>query len=109
MRLRQFVPGLFVLSMIAAVAGLQVVGPLPVVCLLAAYGAANITASVAVAVRKGIKLLPLLPVVFTTLHLSYGFGFLVGLWRFWNTWGKTSGAPAFAERNANAASISGMY
>ena len=29
-----------------------------------------------------------LPIIFATLHLSYGLGFLAGLVRFWNRWGR---------------------
>jgi hypothetical protein len=51
------------------------------------YVVANLAASIAVAVRRGLSLLPLLRIVFSVLHLSYGFGFLWGLVRFAGRWG----------------------
>jgi GT2 family glycosyltransferase len=38
-------------------------------------------ASVAVAARRGWRLLPWLPVVFLTIHVGLGAGYLAGLWR----------------------------
>lgn len=55
---------------------------------LGLYCAANIAASVVTATRRGWKHLPLLPIVFATLHLSYGFGFLAGLVAFRDRWGE---------------------
>ena len=53
------------------------------------YALANIAASFHSA-RRGWMHLPLLPVVFATLHISYGLGFLVGLVKFWHRWGDES-------------------
>jgi succinoglycan biosynthesis protein ExoA len=33
----------------------------------------------------------LLPLVYLILHLSYGLGFLIGLFKFWNRWGDKQG------------------
>jgi succinoglycan biosynthesis protein ExoA len=93
MQPRQFVPPVFVLSIVAGVAGMPLVGSLPVISIVGAYAATNLIASVGVAARKGWKLLPLLPVSFATLHVSYGLGFLVGLVKFWNMWGKPGRVP----------------
>lgn len=39
----------------------------------------------------------ILPLVFSILHLSYGFGFLAGLVKFWNRWGdKTGQTPGYS-------------
>ena len=84
MRVRQFVPALFVsvlffslllapfsIWMLALVAGSYLIGSL----------------GASLAAGKGNwRLLPLLPVVFVTLHLAYGIGFLSGLVAFWNRW-----------------------
>jgi hypothetical protein len=44
--------------------------------------------------RKGT--MPLLPLVLVLLHLGYGAGFLVGLFRFAGRWGDRQGkTPAF--------------
>lgn len=78
LRWRQLVAPAFVLSIILTpfvVATLGPVGWLP----LAAYGIANVAASVTVASRASWRLLPLLPVVFLLVHLSWGAGFLAGL------------------------------
>jgi succinoglycan biosynthesis protein ExoA len=48
----------------------------------ALYLAANLLASTWTASRKGWKYLPLLPFVFAIIHLSWGIGFLVGLFRW---------------------------
>jgi succinoglycan biosynthesis protein ExoA len=92
MSLRQFVPPLFVLGL--AGSGLMAVWPVfsalaPVVPLV--YLAANLVASVITSAKKGWKHLPLLPLIFAMLHLSYGLGFLLGLVRFANRWGDRRG------------------
>jgi succinoglycan biosynthesis protein ExoA len=82
--LRQFVPLLFVLSLIGGIV-LAVFVPAARILLLAlitSYLLANLTASLITASRAGWRLLPLLPVTFAILHVSYGLGFLVGLIRF---------------------------
>jgi glycosyltransferase involved in cell wall biosynthesis len=45
------------------------------------YVLANLSASVAVAGRAGWDILPYLPATFAAYHFSWGFGFLVGLFR----------------------------
>jgi len=87
MRLRQFVPPLFVLALagsgvMAFIPGVRWMAPIvPGVYLLA-----NLLASVITASRRGWRYFPLLPLVFAILHLSYGLGFLVGLIRFARRW-----------------------
>lgn len=46
------------------------------------YVLASLAAAVAVARRDGWPLFPVLPIVFATYHISYGVGFLVGLFYF---------------------------
>lgn len=99
MSLRQFVPPMFVLSLLAsallaafpAVRWFSLVVP-------TAYLAANLGASVFTALRvKKADRRPLsahdllLPLAFAILHLSYGLGFLLGLFKFWNRWGDKQG------------------
>ncbi|HHM23460.1 MAG TPA: glycosyltransferase [Bacteroidetes bacterium] len=51
------------------------------ILLLAAYGVYLLIASVTTAARSGWKYLPLLPIAFMTMQLSFGAGFLVGLFK----------------------------
>ena len=81
---RQMMPALFVVSL-AGTAILSVfLKPFIWLFLIVAslYLAANLGASVHAAVRKGLKFFPVLPLVFATLHFSYGIGYLKGIWDF---------------------------
>jgi succinoglycan biosynthesis protein ExoA len=79
--LRHLVPGVFVLSL--AILPLLAVffGSLIFLwlALLAAYAAANLSASFVTAARRGWRFLPLLPLVFGCYHFGYGIGFLHGV------------------------------
>ena len=97
MRPRQFVPPLVVATLIgsALLTPLSWRGELAFALATGLYIAANLTASVLIARRLGWRHLPLLPVVFAILHISYGLGFLVGLVNFRNRWRDRVGkAPA---------------
>ncbi len=88
MRPRHFIPALFVA---AVVGGAALAVFIPVVrtgwlAMLAAYLLSSLVASVLTAHRAGWRCLPLLPVVFASLHVSYGVGFLAGLVRFAGRW-----------------------
>lgn len=50
--------------------------------LVGLYAVCSVTASCLMAARQGWNLLPVLPIVFACYHLSFGCGFLSGLWRF---------------------------
>jgi succinoglycan biosynthesis protein ExoA len=78
---RHLVPGLFVLALLALPALAIIYSPLIYLwlALLAAYAAANLTASVTAAARHGWRFLPALPPVFACYHFGYGIGFLRGL------------------------------
>ena len=96
MRLRQFVPAVFVASLLASLLATPwtVLGWWTLAGILAAYLVANLAASIRTvhrAVPPNVEprawwMLPLLPVAFAILHVAYGSGFLVGLVRFWNRW-----------------------
>ena len=64
------------------------------------YVLASLVVSVWTARKSGWRYAFLLPLVFATLHLSFGLGFLVGLGRFWNRWGdtRTRSIPAGDQR-----------
>lgn len=89
MRLRHFSPPLFVAALLSSIVLLPV---FPVAQYFAGliagvYAVAVIGASILAAKKEdNWHLLPLLPIAFTTLHLSYGSGFLIGLARFWSRW-----------------------
>lgn len=53
---------------------------------LAAYGAANVLASLLTMRRYGQQYFKYLPLVFATLHFSYGLGFWHGLVKFRKSW-----------------------
>lgn len=92
MNLRHFIPPAFVISLL--VSALLAISPIyrplsifiPVVYLLA-----NLLASLSTAFKHGWRNLLLLPLIFAILHISYGSGFLVGLFKFWNRWGDKIG------------------
>ena len=50
-----------------------------------AYAAANLAAAASVSRRRPARF-PLVSLAFAILHLSYGFGFLTGLFRFAGRW-----------------------
>ncbi len=88
MRPRHFVPGAFVAALIGT--GLAACcspwGRAAFALVAGSYLLANLVASCAAARRAGWSHLPLLPLAFATLHLSYGLGFLAGLVRFAGRW-----------------------
>ena len=82
--LRHVVPGGFLLSLLflliaswwwtSALWGL--------IGILSLYGAAILSASIVTARKSGWKFLPILPLVFGTYHVSYGLGFIRGVFDF---------------------------
>jgi glycosyltransferase involved in cell wall biosynthesis len=88
MRSRQFVPPGFVATLLGSflLALFTSTGHFLVTLVIGSYVLTNLAVSVWTAHQKGWHYLPLLPVVFATLHLSYGLGFLVGLVRFAHRW-----------------------
>lgn len=104
MRLRQFAPPVFVLALLLStlLAFSPILFPLSIIIPLA-YVVANLGASLWTASKHGWRSLPLLPMVFAILHLSYGLGFLVGLIKFWNRWGDKKGnVPIFEDDDSQA-------
>ena len=102
MSLRQFVPPAFVLALLgSALLALFPVLRLPSLVVPLMYLAANLFASLWTASRRGWHYLPLLPIIFAILHLSYGLGFLIGLVKFWNRWAdKTGNVPAWSSETS---------
>jgi succinoglycan biosynthesis protein ExoA len=90
MQLRQFVPPLFVFAVLG---GLLMTPILPLMgyvtgLIATLYAVAVIACSIYSAQRSKWQTLPLLPIAFAILHWAYGLGFLFGLVKFWNRWGK---------------------
>lgn len=81
LRWRQLVAPAFVLSLLATPLMVTLGGPLGAAHLVL-YAAANLLASLATAAQAGWRLFPALPIVFLTVHLAWGSGFLSG-WLYW--------------------------
>ena len=92
MRLRQFVPALFVLSILstAVLSGLTSWGLYSLVLLLLTYSCVSVVISLALAKQKGILTFLSLMLSFLIIHVGYGCGFLSGLVHFWNRWRENS-------------------
>ncbi len=95
MRPRQFVPPLFVGALILSFAveafNVSTFTIPPLSLILVPYLIANLTASIITSAKRGWRHLPILLLVYATLHLSYGLGFLIGLIRFAHRWGDKQG------------------
>jgi succinoglycan biosynthesis protein ExoA len=89
MRPRQFVPPVFALALcLSLVFGMSGWGWWSAGLIAGAYLVANLIVSLYTCAQHGWQHLQFLPLTFAILHLSYGFGFLLGLIRFscgWNT------------------------
>lgn len=87
MMLRQFIPPLFILSLFAS----AIFALSPSVAYLAlfiplVYLVLNILSSLYTAAKRGWHHLTYLPLIFGILHFSYGIGFVVGMFKFWDRW-----------------------
>ena len=104
-RLRQFVPPVFVTSLLMStlLALFFPFGKVMLALVAGSYASANLAASLATARKSGSRRVRLLPLVFATLHFSYGLGVLVGLVRFWNRWGDSRTRPRALHNTSTAA------
>ena len=105
MKFRQFVPPSFVAGLLLALllALFIPAARILLALILAAYLLADLFASLWTAARRGWRTLPLLPLVYPIIHLSYGLGFLVGLIRFAHRWGDRQGrVPSWSGQAAPA-------
>lgn len=95
MRLRQFIPALFVFALLVSLLASPVFeGAQWLFALLAgSYVIANAAATIMTARRASPRMLLLLPAAFCALHFSYGLGFIFGLIRFSNCWRNNPTAP----------------
>lgn len=94
MSLRQFVPPLFVLSLLGSLLLTLFVmwGWFILTIVAGSYLLANIIASMNTASKKGWHFFILLPIIYSTIHVSYGTGFIAGLFKFWNRWSDKKGS-----------------
>jgi succinoglycan biosynthesis protein ExoA len=88
MRLRQFVPAVFVSSLSTAFLLLLLfpIGKYLAIFVLGAYTIFNLVGSALLAEKTHYRYLPLISIAFAILHVAYGLGFLAGLIRFCNRW-----------------------
>jgi len=80
-RVRQLVPPLFVLVLLlsGALSAISGLAAWMFALVMASYVSLSLAFSFSIAARKGWRYLPLLPVIFACLHLSWGLGFLYSL------------------------------
>lgn len=95
MRPRHFIPFIFVSTLAACLFsttfytwGWTFFATLSII-----YLTANILYSFRLVNRSDWKYYFKLPIIFATLHLSYGFGFMFGLIKFWNRWADNKTHP----------------
>ena len=88
MSLRQFVPAAFVVSLALCLLLTFIfdIGKLLLLGVAASYVLANIAASAYLTIGRNIRALPFLPIGFGIIHISYGLGFLTGLYSFRGRW-----------------------
>lgn len=100
MSLRQFIPPAFVLAIVASLIISSAVswGWVSLVAIAGLYLVVNLLFSFSIASKKGWQLLRHLPIAFSIIHLSYGLGFLIGLFKFMNRWNDKEGkVPAWEQ------------
>lgn len=91
-RIRQFVPPVFVFALLISLYFVILPSTRPFASIIPLlYLLVNFCASLITASKLGWEHLYLLPVTFAILHLSYGLGFLAGFFKFWNRWGDKVG------------------
>jgi hypothetical protein len=106
MRPRQFAPPAFVLALFAALIFLNLgTGWWPLILIAGMYLATNLCVSLYTSARHGWRHLPLLSVTYAILHLSYGFGFLIGLIKFIGLWKNTNSPPPALSHNVSERSL----
>ncbi len=96
MQPRQFAPPLLVAVLLvsALLALFFRLGRWLLVLAVGIYAIANLAISLWLAANRGWPHMMRLPLVFVILHLGYGSGFLAGLIRFADRWGRRSKHPA---------------
>jgi succinoglycan biosynthesis protein ExoA len=82
-RVRQLAPPLFVLALLlsGALSAISSLAAWVFALVTASYLSLSLASSLSIAARRGWRYLPILPVIFACLHLSWGLGFLYSLVR----------------------------
>ncbi len=82
-RIRQLVPPLFVLVLLlsGALSAISSLAAWVFALVITSYLSLSLAFSFSIAARRGWRYLPILPVIFACLHLSWGLGFLYSLAR----------------------------
>ena len=82
--LRHLVPISFILSIVGSmIVGLfYEIGFYLLGVIIILYVLTSFIFSFKDAIKQGLRYLPVLPLVFSTIHFAYGFGFLKGIWDF---------------------------
>lgn len=88
MQVRQFIPPLFAAGLIGGLVVAPFSDLLRTLWLagIFIYLVVDLLVSLRIAARAGIRYLPIVAIVFPILHLSYGAGFIQGLWKFRKRW-----------------------
>ncbi len=80
---RHLIPAVFVFCLFLTIfMALFTFKPLWGIVIIGPYTGANLVTCLWVG-RRNLRVLPVLPVAFLILHLSYGLGFLWGIWYWW--------------------------
>ena len=88
MSLRHFIPSIFVLSLLVFLIATSFT-PLGLVLFGALFGShllINLLFSLSASIREGIRFFLILPFIVLAIHLSYGIGMLIGLFKFILRW-----------------------
>ena len=98
MSLRQFVPVVFVVSILflSLLSMVSPIGRYGLAFLLTVYLITNLIAA-AITCKRSLLLIPGVALSFAILHISYGLGFLIGLIFFARRWGKHENAKPALE------------
>ncbi len=98
MSLRQFIPFIFVSSL--GIAGLLAVfsgiGRWALLMILGLYIFANLAAAIKTGQKSATAVFPRICLAFAILHISYGLGFMAGLFAFRNNWRRYKDTAAVA-------------
>ena len=102
MQLRQFLPACFILSIMTSIllSSWNFFFFYLLLFILLSYSVCNFYSCFRIAKKESWKYLPMLPITFATLHLSYGTGFLAGLAKFLPNWFKKEPEPPKLPKNS---------